>query len=177
MSKFYGAELPDDMRDVAAKLLPLLRDIGLDADGFPCNPSQEFEIWSATGQANRLTAVMRSPSGTAPDDIRWIADEFTTLVIATKGGRRTAVIGRRWLALRERATAAYWATFGPADVPVPDTVPADMIGSLRDSTNPDGLPAPALDPDDVVSEGEDIVAVEGGYTWHTDGRPPEPVQG
>jgi hypothetical protein len=65
-------------------------------------------------------------------------------------------------------------------------VPAGFIESLRDGPNPDGQPGVSFDvygrpwiepdPDDDVSEGEDVVSEENGYRWHTDGRPPEPLQ-
>jgi hypothetical protein len=68
---------------------------------------------------------------------------------------------------------------------VPDTLTPAMIESLRDGPNPDGPPGVwtdedgqlrcELDPGDEVSEGEDVVSEEGGYRWHTDGRPPEPL--
>lgn len=57
--------------------------------------------------------------------------------------------------------------FIPTAAPTP--VPNDPSDALRDSTD-------QLDPDDEVSEGEDIPTVEGVYLWHTDGRPPEPVR-
>lgn len=147
MSRVYdGDELPDELRDTAAKLLGIVREIDLDADGLPCNPSQEFEIWSATGWAHRLTAVLRSPMGTPAGEVRAVADGFGGLVIATKGHRSPA-IGQRWLRLRDRASVAFGELFGPPEVAVPDAVPADAIASLRDSANPDGPPGVWTDAD------------------------------
>jgi hypothetical protein len=48
--------------------------------------------------------------------------------------------------------------------------------ALTDDGLPDGPVATATFSDDEESPGEDVVSVEGGYVWHTDGRPPEPVQ-
>src|SRR4051794_13154245 len=104
--EYHDDELPDNLRDTAAKLLRVVREIDLDADGLPCNSSQEFAIWSATSWAHHLVALLRSPMATPAGEIRCIADEFDTLVIFTKGGHGNAA-GQRWLVLKARAAAAY----------------------------------------------------------------------
>jgi hypothetical protein len=60
-------------------------------------------------------------------------------------------------------------------VPVPDD-PYGMEAIPQVRRDGDGRLWTELDPGDEVSEGEDIATVEGGYVFHTDGRPPEPVQ-
>ncbi|ORA31567.1 hypothetical protein [Mycobacterium aquaticum] len=59
-------------------------------------------------------------------------------------------------------------------VAVPDDI-AELGSTPQVRADADGRLWTDLDAGDEVSEGEDIATVEGGYIWHTDGRPPEPL--
>lgn len=144
-----------DVRDILPLLVGAVASVKVDLGGVPIG-DQGPERAVLSSVAGKFLAACPHPQS-EPELVAYrAADAWLALTTASHPRSDSREVMSRWKAARD----AFEDTFGPFGGG--GVAPAPGTGKL--------------DPGDVVSEGEDIVTEEGGYRWHTDGRPPEPLE-
>ena len=148
MSESYTDVLPLFVGAVAA--------VAVDSAGVP-HGDQPAERAVLTSLSDRLIAACPHPEGRARVAAYRCADAWLALVAARHPRECVRVAVRRWRDARG--------------------VFVDVFGPFGGAGGVSAVPGEGTLDADVVSQGRpDMPTVEGGYVWHTDGRPPEPVQ-